>query len=165
MSRKPPKTEDLPWDPERLSGIDVSKNKSMAAAYLGYSDIGEFRTYQCSHSSLDVWFKWDLVKPPHIRGDALFKILDATRDNLERKFGGPFESPHERYPTSKHVAGEDTSQTYARNEKLAALLYQLVHNQQPFSLERQNALIREHFESRTDQRTLALGIDLRMDWV
>lgn len=44
----------------------MSRNESVAAVYLGYSDIGEFRTYQCSHSFLVVWFKWDLVKPPNI---------------------------------------------------------------------------------------------------
>ena len=146
---------DKPWDNEKMVGISVSHNEQKAARYLGYEDLGMFRTYLCSHMFLDYFLEFtEKAGGKGFRSSAIFKALAAARKDgtMESLFGGSLKDLIKRYPVGPPQL-DNPLQKLVRNRLIAGVTYQLVHNEPLFSEDRQNILT-EVFQNRCDQKTL-----------
>ena len=160
MGKKTVKTastrdRDLAWDPSTLSGIDVSKNESKAALYLGFDDIGVFRTYQCSHACMAGWLRFDAVRPPKggLKSGAIFVQLERALSDPIGNFGRTPDELDAKCPIDA-APGESAVQIRNKREKhMAGILYQLVHHHPQWTPDEQKAMA-ESFQGRLDVKTL-----------
>ena len=112
---------DLPWDAETLEGLDVSKNESKAASYSGFTDLADFRKYQCSHPFLNLFLRFEKARPRKggLKSNAIFRHLSNVRDSMETTFGDSLAALDSKWPlrgppgrclkNSRELTGRSTS--------------------------------------------------------
>ena len=115
-----------PWNPEALTGISRGKNEQLVARYLGYTNIGDYRAYQCSHPVMGVFLEWLKVKEGQFNSKTLSKLL--AEEDRDIAFGGDLAQLKERHPHSTDQISEDLCKSN-RNKILTGLIYHLVHTE------------------------------------
>jgi uncharacterized Rmd1/YagE family protein len=151
---------NLPFDDEKLIGISVSKNEQKTTLYLGYTDLSEYRKYQCSHQFLKYYLmRIEYCVMKFFRVNQVFKLLKAHRDDLISKYDDIIDDLRKRYSIEEINELNNEEDKLKRQQLLTGLIYQLMHCQRLFDASAQVALIEGRFIDRRDKKTLSLLTD------
>ena len=144
------------WNVESKLGIDVSKNESKAAAYLGFATVGELRQYQASHTCMEAYFHFDAVRPRKggLKGEGIFRQLEEAKDELLRTFGRTWAELDQKCPVTRSPGETPTQAKLKVDKHMAGVLYQLVHHQPAWSDNEQRTMAQQHFVNRPDEKSL-----------